>query len=79
LALAREKQVLVTVHGTVEGRILLAQRGTGSFGYDPLFFYPPLNRSFGEIAAEEKFAVSHRGKAFRALWRQLKGMNAAVE
>jgi XTP/dITP diphosphohydrolase len=47
--------------------ILDAPRGTGGFGYDPLFYYPPFNRTFGEAGAEEKFAVSHRGQAMRAM------------
>jgi len=42
-------------------------RGTGGFGYDPYFFYAPLNRTFAELSMEEKFAVSHRGEAFRKL------------
>ncbi|HJY05039.1 MAG TPA: non-canonical purine NTP pyrophosphatase, partial [Bryobacteraceae bacterium] len=48
--------------------ILTAARGSNGFGYDPLFFYPPLERSFGEIDADEKFAVSHRGQALRCLF-----------
>ena len=37
--------------------------GEGGFGYDPVFFYPPLARTFGQLTAEEKSAISHRGKA----------------
>jgi XTP/dITP diphosphohydrolase len=48
-----------------EGRILSAPRGAQGFGYDPLFFFPALSRTFGELSAEEKAAVSHRGQAFR--------------
>lgn len=66
----------VTAEGTVEG-ILLAQRmGTGGFGYDPIFYYPPLDATFAQLSAEEKHAVSHRGIAMaraRALlldWRR---------
>ena len=40
-------------------------RGTGGFGYDPLFFHEGLGKAFGEISAEEKHGVSHRGEAFR--------------
>jgi XTP/dITP diphosphohydrolase len=54
------------VEGTVEGRITEALHGTGGFGYDPLFFYPPLGRTFGEIPAAAKHEVSHRGVAARA-------------
>ncbi|MGQ9618973.1 MAG: RdgB/HAM1 family non-canonical purine NTP pyrophosphatase, partial [Candidatus Aminicenantia bacterium] len=49
----------------VEGIILSERRGKGGFGYDPVFFYPPLGKSFAEISVEEKNLLSHRGKAFR--------------
>jgi XTP/dITP diphosphohydrolase len=52
-----------TVEGTVEGILLEAPRGTGGFGYDPLFYYPPLGATFAEIPAAAKHAVSHRGRA----------------
>ncbi len=52
-----------TVEGVVEGVLLDAPRGTGGFGYDPLFFYPPLGRGFAELSAEEKNRVSHRAQA----------------
>jgi len=51
--------------GRCWGRILEEPRGTGGFGYDPLFFYEPLGKTFAELTAEEKNAVSHRGEAFR--------------
>jgi len=54
-----------TVEGVVEGLLLDAPRGDGGFGYDPLFFYPPLGRSFAELSAEEKNRVSHRAQACR--------------
>lgn len=59
-----------TVEGTVEGVLLGAPRGTGGFGYDPLFYYPPLGATFAEITPEAKHAVSHRGRAM-ALAREL--------
>lgn len=68
IALATRGKLLHTVRGTVEGEILTGARGPNGFGYDPLFFYPPLRRSFGEFADEEKFAVSHRGNALRSLF-----------
>jgi len=68
VVLARKGRILKTAHGAVDGRILDAPCGHGGFGYDPLFFYPPLARSFAELKPEEKFAVSHRGKALRALF-----------
>ena len=67
LALANDGRVLFEARGTVEGRIAPAPKGRGGFGYDPLFFYPPYDRTLGEVTDEEKSAVSHRGKAFRAL------------
>ena len=53
------------------GRILEAARGAGGFGYDPYFFSDELGKTFGEATAEEKDAVSHRGRALRALARTL--------
>lgn len=54
------------VEGTAEGVIARAPRGTNGFGYDPVFFYPPLARTFAELSAEEKSRVDHRGAAVRA-------------
>jgi XTP/dITP diphosphohydrolase len=53
--------------GVAGGRILEAPEGTGGFGYDPLFYSDELGQSFGQASPEEKDAVSHRGKALRAL------------
>jgi XTP/dITP diphosphohydrolase len=55
------------VEATCEGHILLEPRGTGGFGYDPLFFSTDLQMSFGESPPASKHRVSHRGRAFRAL------------
>jgi XTP/dITP diphosphohydrolase len=59
------------VEATVDGLILDAPRGAGGFGYDPVFFYPPLGRTFAELTAEEKARVSHRGCALAAARRLL--------
>ena len=59
-----------TVEGSVEGVLLQAPRGQGGFGYDPIFYYPPLGATFAEIAAEAKHGISHRGRAM-ALAREL--------
>ena len=67
IAGAREGEAVKTFKGRVEGQILEAPRGDGGFGYDSLFLYEPLRMTFAEISAEEKFAVSHRGQAFRKL------------
>lgn len=60
--------------GRVRGEILEAGRGADGFGYDPLFYYAPLARTFAEIAFEEKNRVSHRTQALRALAEQLTAM-----
>ena len=71
VALARGGQVLTTVRGSVEGEILKQPRGDRGFGYDPLFFYRPLGRTFAELTRDEKLAVSHRGHALRNLFTYL--------
>ena len=67
IVLAQKGQVLTIVEGRVDGIIIDPGRGFDGFGYDPYFFYPPLGKTFAEITTEEKFAVSHRGQAFRRL------------
>jgi XTP/dITP diphosphohydrolase len=57
----------VTARGEVDGEIALAPRGSGGFGYDPIFYYPPYKQTFGEVPIEMKHAVSHRGRAVRSL------------
>jgi XTP/dITP diphosphohydrolase len=74
VAVARGDEVLFRHQETVEGRIARERRGTSGFGYDPLFFYPPFGRTFGEVAREEKDRVSHRGKAFARLRGFLAGL-----
>ena len=67
LALAAGNEVLFETRGTVEGTIAGAPSGAGGFGYDPILYYPPLGRTLAELTTDEKAAVSHRGRAFRAL------------
>ena len=67
IALAKDGEVLATFEGEVRGEILREARGTGGFGYDPLFYYPPLGVTFAEASAEQKHSVSHRGRALRKL------------
>ena len=74
VAVARGEDVLFQTVASVEGRIAEAPCGPNGFGYDPLFFYPPLGRTFGEVAAEEKARVSHRGQAFARLREFLTGL-----
>ncbi len=55
----------LTYEARCEGEILQEPKGTGGFGYDPVFYYPPLEKTFAEIAIEEKNKISHRGKALQ--------------
>jgi XTP/dITP diphosphohydrolase len=71
LALARDGHVLLRAEGSVEGQLLELPRGEDGFGYDPLFLVPSLNLTFAEIPREQKWELSHRGNAFRALLAQL--------
>lgn len=63
MAIAFRGRLIKTFPGYSEGRILTTPRGTGGFGYDPLFFIPSLNKTFAELTTEEKNQISHRGKA----------------
>jgi len=65
--LATPSSVPEIVEATCEGFILTEPRGTGGFGYDPLFYSPELHMTFGEAPPAAKHRVSHRGRAFRAL------------
>jgi XTP/dITP diphosphohydrolase len=65
LAAARDGQTLATFRGTAEGVILDSPRGTNGFGYDPLFYFPQIQKTFAELSVEEKADYSHRGAAFR--------------
>jgi XTP/dITP diphosphohydrolase len=67
LVAARDGVALHTAEGSVEGMILEAPRGTGGFGYDPLFYLPALNRTMAELDLETKHTLSHRGRAIAAL------------
>ncbi|HEU4416567.1 MAG TPA: non-canonical purine NTP pyrophosphatase [Candidatus Angelobacter sp.] len=77
IALARNGRTLVTFTGEVHGELLTAPRGTQGFGYDPLFFYPALGRTFAELPLELKRRHSHRGNAFRSFleWYQRNAQN----
>ena len=72
LVAARDGQAIHTAEGSVEGLILEAPRGTGGFGYDPVFFLPELDRSMAELDLETKLSLSHRGRALAALLHMLK-------
>jgi XTP/dITP diphosphohydrolase len=66
IAAARDGTTLATFRGTAEGVILEAPLGTNGFGYDPLFYFPQIGKTFAQLSAEEKSRYSHRGLAFRA-------------
>ena len=71
LVAARDGVALHTAEGSVEGIILDAPRGTGGFGYDPLFYLPSLDRTMAELDLETKLSLSHRGRAIEALMAML--------
>jgi len=74
IALAERGRALAIVTDRVDGEILEGPRGSGGFGYDPVFYFPALGKTFAEIPAEEKNQHSHRGKAFRRLLAVLSSM-----
>ncbi len=71
IALAKQGRVIAVFSDAVEGELLDAPRGAGGFGYDPIFFFPPLGQTFAEIPREEKNRISHRGRAFAKLLHYL--------
>jgi len=73
IAAAEDGRALAVVSDRVDGEILTAPRGSAGFGYDPLFLFPPLGKSFAELTRQEKSRESHRGRAFRKLlaWRDV--------
>ena len=62
----------ITVRGETEGLIIDDPRGDGGFGYDPYFYYEPYGKTFAELTADEKNAISHRGRAVAKLAEKLK-------
>ena len=67
IALVEGNALRGVFRGAVEGQIIRTARGLSGFGYDPLFYYPPFGRTFGEATDDQKFDVSHRGQALRAM------------
>jgi XTP/dITP diphosphohydrolase len=65
IAAARDGETLAVFRGTAEGIILDKPRGSNGFGYDPLFYFPQIRKTFAELSAEQKAQFSHRGAAFR--------------
>ena len=74
LSVVRQNRALAVVTARADGEILETQRGAGGFGYDPIFFFPLLGKTFAELTVEEKNQHSHRGKAFRRLLAVLADM-----
>lgn len=68
---------VLTARETIEGYIGHEERGEGGFGYDPIFMVPELDKSTAELTAEEKNAISHRGKALQAIKKQLLEMRGS--
>ena len=63
---------MIQARGEVHGELLRAPAGTGGFGYDPIFYYPPLGKTLAEVAPEEKNQVSHRARALKVLYEKMK-------
>ena len=78
LAVARGNEILFETETSIEGEIAAAAAGTHGFGYDPIFWYPPLSVTTAELTDDQKAAVSHRARAFRDLRRWLQNRPAAL-
>jgi XTP/dITP diphosphohydrolase len=74
IALAEGGRAIAIVTARVDGEILESPQGSGGFGYDPVFYFPPLRKTFAELVAEEKNLISHRGKAFRKMLGSLRAL-----
>jgi XTP/dITP diphosphohydrolase len=72
-----DDRILFETIGMIEGEIADAPLGSGGFGYDPIFFYPPYGMTLAQVSADAKLAVAHRGEAFRAVavWLRQKGVD----
>ena len=72
VSLARQGKILKVYKGRLDGRIIFEPRGRNGFGYDPVFFYAPLQKTLAELTAVEKNKISHRGRALRKVRAYLK-------
>jgi XTP/dITP diphosphohydrolase len=79
IALVKDGKLVRTFRGSVEGRILEEPRGSGGFGYDPLFYYEPFGCTFGEAPLADKMRVSHRAQALEAMFTFLRGIASSAE
>jgi XTP/dITP diphosphohydrolase len=67
IAVIKQGLPIAVISNRADGEILESPRGTGGFGYDPIFYLPGLDKTFAELTPEEKNLYSHRGKAFRRM------------
>jgi len=74
IALVKDGALVKTFRGSVEGRIVNEARGTGGFGYDPLFYHEPFGCTFGEAPIAEKMKVSHRAQALDQMFTYLRSI-----
>lgn len=65
IAVARDGKTIATFRGEAQGQMITTPRGSGGFGYDPLFYFPALGKTFAELSLQQKREYSHRGQAFR--------------
>jgi XTP/dITP diphosphohydrolase len=78
LAVARGNEILFETETAIDGEIAPTAAGANGFGYDPIFWYPPMNRTTAELSDDEKAAVSHRARAFRDLRRWMNSQPASL-
>ena len=74
LAIVSQGQVQAVFRGEMEGEMLDTPRGSGGFGYDPFFYYPPFGATLAEVATERTFTVSHRRRALDELFAWLRAV-----
>ena len=79
IALVKDGKLVRTFRGSVEGRILEEARGSGGFGYDPLFYHEPFGCTFGEAPIGDKMLVSHRAQALQAMFTYLRSCGAGLQ
>lgn len=75
LALAQRGRILAIISDYAAGLLLESPRGSGGFGYDPIFLAPDTGKTFAELSREEKNRLSHRGKAFRRMLEELRSVS----
>jgi XTP/dITP diphosphohydrolase len=78
IALVKDAKLVRTFRGSVEGRILEEARGSGGFGYDPLFFHEPFGCTFGEAPIGDKMLVSHRAQALQEMFIYLRSIASST-